>query len=299
MRHLVRLTAVWCVFIADGVSAADRVVVIAHRGEHRAHPENTLPAFQAAIDAGADFFELDVRTTADGRLVLMHDAKVDRTTNGSGAVRQLTFDQIRALDAGVKFDARFAGTRVPSFDEALALAHGRIGVYVDSKDIAPADLAAALIKADMLDSVVVYGGAGFLKGVHTLAPSVRIMPEAFGAATLEKLLAELKPRVVAFDAGDFKDEAIALARKAGVQIYVDRLGSADNPAGWQDAVERGASGIQTDRPAELVEFLRARKWIVGQALCLRGPRRPALRDRPGGLSYHTISCQRASYLRSP
>ena len=61
--------------LCTALSAADRVAVIAHRGEHRAHPENTLPAFQAAIDAGADFFELDVRTTADGRLILMHDGK--------------------------------------------------------------------------------------------------------------------------------------------------------------------------------------------------------------------------------
>src|SRR5580658_6084875 len=123
-----------------------KIVVIAHRGEHLHHPENTLPAFQAAIDAGADYFELDVRTTSDARLVLMHDAKVDRTTNGAGAVREMTFDQIRALDAGTKFGAQFAGTKVPSFEEALALAHGKIGVYVDSKDIAPADLVAALTK---------------------------------------------------------------------------------------------------------------------------------------------------------
>jgi glycerophosphoryl diester phosphodiesterase len=238
--------------------AADRIAVIAHRGEHRAHPENTLPAFQAAIDAGADFFELDVRTTADGRLVLMHDRTVDRTTNGVGTVREMTFDQIRALDAGTKFSPQFAGALVPSFDEALALAHGRIGVYVDSKDIAPADLVAALAKADMLTSVVIYGGAGFLKGVQALNPSLKVMPEAYSAATLEKLLADLKPRVAAFDAGDFKDDAIALANYAGVEVYVDRLGSADNPSAWQDAVERGASGIQTDRPAELVEFLRAR-----------------------------------------
>ena len=243
--------------LCTALSAADRIVVIAHRGEHRAHPENTLPAFQAAIDAGADFFELDVRTTSDGRLVLMHDAKVDRTTNGGGAVRDLTFDQIRALDAGAKFDARFAGTRVPSFDEALALAHGRIGVYVDSKDIAPADLAAALTKADMLNSVVIYGGAGFLKKVQALIPTVRVMPEAYSAVTLEKLLVDLKPSVAAFDAGDFKDDATAVAKRAGVAIYVDRLGAADNPSAWQDAVDRGAAGIQTDRPAELVEYLRA------------------------------------------
>jgi len=234
-------------------------VVIAHRGEHRTHPENTLPAFQAAIDAGADFFELDVRTTSDGRLVLMHDAKVDRTTNGSGAVREMTFDQIRALDAGAKFGPQFAGTKVPSFEEALALAHGKIGVYVDSKDIAPADLAASLAKADMLNSVVIYGGAGFLKKVQALSPSVKIMPEAYSAAIFEKLLADLKPRVVAFDAGDFTDDAIAVAKRAGVDIYVDRLGSADNVSAWQDAVDRGATGIQTDRPAELVEYLRSQK----------------------------------------
>jgi glycerophosphoryl diester phosphodiesterase len=244
---------VWC----TALSAADRIVVIAHRGEHRAHPENTLPAFQAAIDAGADSFELDVRTTSDGRLVLMHDARVDRTTNGSGAVRAMTFDQIRALDAGAKFSPRFAGAKVPSFEEALALAHGKIGVYVDSKDIAPADLAVALAKADMLNSVVIYGGAGFLKKVQALNPSLKVMPEAYSAVTLEKLLLDLKPRVVAFDAGDFTGDAIAVAKRAGVDIYVDRLGSADNASAWQDAVDRGAAGIQTDRPAELVEYLRS------------------------------------------
>jgi glycerophosphoryl diester phosphodiesterase len=238
---------------------APQIAVIAHRGEHRAHPENTLPAVQAAIDAGADFFELDVRTTADGRLVLMHDATVDRTTDGHGPVRSLTFDQIRALDAGAKFSPQFAGTRVPSFDEALALAHGKIGVYVDSKDIAPADLAAALAKADMQSAVAIYGGSGFLKKVQALSPSLKIMPEADSAATLDKLLAELSLRVVAFDAGDFKDDAIAVAKSAGVDVYVDRLWSADKPADWQDAVDRGATGIQTDRPAELVAYLRSRK----------------------------------------
>jgi glycerophosphoryl diester phosphodiesterase len=196
--------------------SVDQVAVISHRGEHLAHPENTLPAFQAAIDAGADFFELDVRTTSDGRLVLMHDGKVDRTTNGTGQVRAMTFDQIRALDAGVKFGRQFAGTKVPSFDEALQLARGRIGVYVDSKDIAPADLAAALAKADMLNhaEVVIYGGADFLKHVQALSPTLKVMPEADDAAILGKLLAELKPRVVAFDARDFKDDVIAVARQA-------------------------------------------------------------------------------------
>jgi len=234
-----------------------QIAVISHRGEHLAHPENTLPAFQAAVDAGADFFELDVRTTSDGRLVLMHDRTVDRMTNGSGPVRQMTFDQIRALDAGAKFGPQFAGTTVPTFEEALNLAHGKIGVYVDCKDIAPADLVAALEKADMLDKVVIYGGAGFLKGVLALRPSLKAMPEADNAARLQTLLAGLNLHVVAFDAGDFKDDVVAVAKQAQVDIYVDLLGPADNASSWQDAIDRGAAGIQTDHPAELVQYLRS------------------------------------------
>lgn len=236
-----------------------QIAVISHRGEHLAHPENTLPAFQAAIDAGADYFELDVRTTSDGRLVLMHDRTVDRMTNGTGPVRQMTFDQIRALDAGAKFGPQFAGTTVPTFEEALNLAHGKIGVYVDCKDIAPADLVAALEKADMLDKVVIYGGAGFLKGVLALRPALKAMPEADNAARLETLLASLHLHVAAFDAGDFKDDVIAIAKQAHVDIYVDRLGPADNVTSWQDAIDRGAAGIQTDHPVELVQYLRSRE----------------------------------------
>jgi len=231
---------------------AAQIAVISHRGEHLAHPENTLPAFQAAIEAGADFFELDVRTTSDGRLVLMHDRTVDRTTKGKGAVREMTFDQIRALDGG-------AGTKPPTLEEALNLAHGRIGVYVDCKDLAPADLVAELERTDMLDKVVVYGGAGFLNSVQALRPSLKVMPEAVNAATLEKLLTGMNLRVLAFDASDFTDDVIQVAKRAGVEIYVDRLGAADNISHWQDAIDRGANGIQTDHPAELVEYLRARK----------------------------------------
>jgi glycerophosphoryl diester phosphodiesterase len=237
---------------------AAQIMVISHRGEHLAHPENTLPAFQAAMDAGADFFELDVRTISDGQLVLMHDGTVDRTTDGHGAVYQLTFEQIRALDAGVKTGPQFAGTRVPTFEEALRLAHGKIGVYVDCKMLAPEALVAMLEKTDMTDKVVIYGGAFFLKKVLDLKPSLKVMPEADDALTLTKLIDFLKLRVVAFDWHDFKDDVITVADQAKVTIYVDRLGPADNNDCWQDAVDRGAKGIQTDHPAELVRFLRAK-----------------------------------------
>ena len=237
---------------------AAQIMVISHRGEHLSHPENTIPAFQAAIDANADFFELDVRTTSDGQLVLMHDGTVDRTTDGHGAVYQMTFDQIRTLDAGAKFGPQFAGTKVPTFEEALRLAHGKIGVYVDCKMLAPEALVAMLEKTDMSDKVVIYGGAFFLKKVSELKPSLKVMPEADDAPTLAKLIDFLKLQVVAFDYHDFKDDVIAVANQAKVPIYVDRLGPADNNDNWQDAIGRGAAGIQTDHPAELVNYLRAK-----------------------------------------
>jgi glycerophosphoryl diester phosphodiesterase len=84
------------------------------------------------------------------------------------------------------------------------------------------------------------------------------MPEAENAATLEKPAADLNLQVAAFDAGDFKDEVIAVARKVHAEIYVDRLGPADDREHWQDAIDRGATGIQTNKPGELVEYLRAR-----------------------------------------
>src|SRR5215471_17990306 len=144
--------------LAASAAFAQHVAAISHRGEHLHHPENTIAAFQAAVDAGADFFELDVRTTSDGKLVLMHDSNVDRCTNGHGEVANMTFDEIRTLDAGVKMGPEFAGTKVPTFDEALEFARGKIGVYIDAKRISAKDLVDAVERYGMEDRVVLYGG---------------------------------------------------------------------------------------------------------------------------------------------
>jgi glycerophosphoryl diester phosphodiesterase len=230
--------------LAASCAAQERhVAVIAHRGEHLSHTENTLAAFQAALDLGADYFELDVRTTKDGKLVLMHDATVDRTTKGKGEVAGMTFAEVRALD-------------VPTFDEALSLAEGRIGVYVDCKKIAPRDLVDALQRHHMLEHSVIYGGWDFLKQVSALQPAARVMPEANNPDHLKQIFAEGHPPAIAFDARDFSAENIAMVKGAKALIYVDRLGSNDNPAAWEDAVRHGADGIQTDHPGELVEFLK-------------------------------------------
>ena len=236
------------------------VVAISHRGESVRHPENTMPAYRAAIEAGVDFIEVDIRTTADGQLVSMHDETVNRMTNGTGKVAEMTLAQIRMLDAGIKAGPQFAGTKVPTFDEILEYARGKAGIYLDSKRVSAADIVNALERHGMADQCVIYAGVELLKQVAKLRPAIKVMPEASSVSVLTNLIEQLKPKVIAFDARDFTDEIIALARQAKADIYVDRFGKFDNPAGWQNAIDRGATGIQTDRPVELVEYLRSKRY---------------------------------------
>ncbi|WP_191991801.1 glycerophosphodiester phosphodiesterase family protein [Bacillus aerolatus] len=96
-----------------------RPIVAAHRGIPSLAPENTMAGYQKAYELGADLIETDLHMTKDGQLVVMHDETVNRTTNGTGKVSELTYEQIRQLDAGVKFSPEFAGEKVPSFREFL------------------------------------------------------------------------------------------------------------------------------------------------------------------------------------
>lgn len=107
-------------------------VVVAHRGASSTHPENTLESFGAALEAGAEIVELDVRLTADGVPVVMHDADVSRTTDGSGYVHDLMFAQVKRLNAGRAWDVR---AEVPSLLEVLDLVGRRGGVNLEIKNI--------------------------------------------------------------------------------------------------------------------------------------------------------------------
>ncbi len=247
--------------LSPAVQAQPRqVAAIAHRGEHLHHPENTIPAYQEAIRDGADYFEVDVRTTADGKLVLSHDGAVSRRTNGRGDIGKMTFDEVRALDAGIKSGPQFAGTKIPTFDEALDLARGKIGIYVDVKEASAKDLVTHIEEHGMSDHVVIYTGVSLGKEIQKLNPKLKIMPEAGSVGNAKHLIERLHPSVIAFDAGDFTPDIIRVVKEANAQVYVDRMGKTDAPAGWQSAIDAGADGIQTDRPAELVQYLREKGY---------------------------------------
>lgn len=129
--------------------------VFAHRGAKRVAPENTLPAFQAALEMGVDGIELDVQCSKDGVLVVMHNFTVDETTNGHGRVADLSATELTKLDAGSHFSADFAGIGVPTLEEVFALVGGRCRINVEIKSMDPlggpeVDVLAAMIREGAL-----------------------------------------------------------------------------------------------------------------------------------------------------
>lgn len=121
------------------------VLKIGHRGAASYEPENTLLSFKKAIELGVDMIELDIRKTKDGKLVVIHDEKVNRTTNGKGLVKDYTFDQIRSLDAG-------KGEKIPALEEVIEIAEGKCGLVVELKESDTEEEVISLIKEKKVET---------------------------------------------------------------------------------------------------------------------------------------------------
>jgi glycerophosphoryl diester phosphodiesterase len=119
------------------------VTLIGHRGLAARAPENTIASIEAAIRAGLSWIEFDVRLTADRVPVLLHDASLDRTTNGTGRVAELSLEDLRSVDAGARFDLAFAGERIPTLDRALDAIEGRATAVIEMKVDGPGEEALA------------------------------------------------------------------------------------------------------------------------------------------------------------
>ena len=154
------------------------VLVDAHRGTSAWFPENTLAAFEAAIASGADSVELDVQLSADGVAVVIHDDTVDRTTNGSGAVAQLTAAELGALDAGSWKSPSFSGEPIPTLEQCLWLLAGtaRINMELKARDLSLAEIAVEAIEQRRLHRQVIVSSfhLELLTAVRRALPEVRI-----------------------------------------------------------------------------------------------------------------------------
>ena len=162
-----------------------RYRIIAHRGASAYEPENTLRSFRRAIGLGADMSELDVHLSRDGHLVVMHDASVEKTTDGRGLIQNLTLEELKRLDAG-------QGERVPTFQEVLDLVRGRHGLYVELKgDGTPGPVVSALRASDFTGRDLVIVGSfklSLVREVKSAASEFRTSILVGEVLTAEKLV---------------------------------------------------------------------------------------------------------------
>jgi glycerophosphoryl diester phosphodiesterase len=243
--------------------------IIAHRGDSSRAPENTLAAFEAAIDSGAHRVEFDVQLTRDGVPVVFHDDVLDRTTNGSGPVGTLCFVEIRRLDAGSWFGPRFEGQRVPSLDEVLRLCGSRICMNVEIKfsDTAQEpdgleDRVVGALRAHGLAEVTVVSSfrSAALERVRLLAPEIRreslydegVHPTALGALEWAATTASESFNLcltTLLSAPWLVTEAHE--RGLGIKVF-----TVDEPSEFLQVLELGVDGVFTSRPREFLELLQ-------------------------------------------
>ncbi len=230
-----------------GVSFSEyraRRAVVGHRGAAGLEPENTLRSVRRAIELGVDAVEVDVRLTRDGYPVVMHDETVDRTTDGSGRVDEMTLEEVRSLDAG-------GGERVPLLEEVLETVKGRVFLYVELKVPGAAGPAARLVEeAGMVDEVLfisfldeaLEAVAGALPGCHRgliyFRPPGRILDaRKMGAEAVLPYYRLATPRAVGF------------ARRLGLHVTAWTV---DDPGLALELWGRGVDAVATNRPDLIV-----------------------------------------------
>ncbi|WP_445666522.1 glycerophosphodiester phosphodiesterase [Fodinibius sp. AD559] len=117
----------------------DNFIIIAHRGASAYYPENTMIAFEKAVELGAEMIELDVMMSQDGVPIVFHDAKLNKHTNGSSYVKNYTLKELKKLDAGSWFDSKFSDQKIPTLEEVLEFASGEIALNIEIKTEAVSD----------------------------------------------------------------------------------------------------------------------------------------------------------------
>ncbi len=157
---------------------------VAHRGFSAAAPENTIAAFEKGIEAGANMLEMDVMMTGDNHVIVFHDYRLGRTTNGSGLVKKLTISNIRSLDAGVWFSHKYILERVPLLDEVLELSKGRVKLNIEMKHrrhngvYALVERCIKIVERHRMDEEVIFSSFNLeaLRYLHHKVPHFRFAP---------------------------------------------------------------------------------------------------------------------------
>ncbi len=234
-------------------------ILCAHRGLSHACPENTLPAFGAAIALGVEEIEFDLYLSKDGVPVVCHDPKVNRTTNGEGVVTEMPYDAIQKLDAGIRSGELWKGISVPRFEEVLDLAAGRVGLNIHIKNPGPNGELVRLVVETLKQRYLV--DRAYIAGDERILSVVQHMDSAIARCCLA---AQNSPEQQVDMALKYQckrlqfrrtvtDEAIQRAKENGL---ICNLFWSDEPDDAQQFHQRGIDVILTNRANLLLPLLK-------------------------------------------
>lgn len=244
--------------------ALDQIMVCAHRAYHQQAPENSLAAIRTSMELGIDIIEIDVRTTADDSLVLMHDATIDRTTNGSGAVEDLSFAELQRFN--LLFGDSLTHEKIPTLTEALALTKGQ-------EIIVNLDLKAADYKK-LYDKVKSFGmehevisfieGEEAVQKMKAIDPEYATLPLAIRAGQVDGYAKMIRSPLIHLKETTFTEEILKVAATNGQLTFINSLKAIDKAFFASDMgpidrmIAMKPAIIQTDYPVLLIEYLRSR-----------------------------------------
>jgi glycerophosphoryl diester phosphodiesterase len=260
------------------------VLVIVHRGDWRNAPENSIRAIENTIKMGADMVEIDIQKTKDGQLILMHDKTLNRTTNGKGNVSDFTLEEIKKLylKSGIGIETHH---RIPTLEEAMLVAKGRIFVNIDKGYNHLNEVYKILERTGTLKQTVVKSGGDYEKVTSEKGKAffnqVLFMPvvnldKPDAATIISSYTAKMKP--VAFELVFNSDTSkiinqFSQIKNTGSRVWVNTLWPSLNAShhddlaveegnlkdSWDWIIAKGVNMIQTDRPQELLQYLRENK----------------------------------------
>lgn len=235
------------------------IQISAHRGNSMHAPENTLATFRKVLAMGVDFIEIDVRTSSDGALLILHDGNLDRTTDGQGPIKNLSLKEISKLSAGKGYGPEFAKEQIPNLEETAKLIfqwnkkHSRkTYIYVDCKQVAAEPLIDLLKKYELAEGSVYYGNDSFLMELKQVYPTAKLMPALKNKDEIPLKVQNLQP--YAFDVSwlSLNKALVDEIHSQGIRIFSDLLGPFDQTANYTKAKELKIDLIQTDH-VELVK----------------------------------------------
>nr|WP_244314311.1 MULTISPECIES: glycerophosphodiester phosphodiesterase family protein [unclassified Pannonibacter] len=224
----------------------------------RQAPENTLAALEAALAAGADVIEFDIRTSRDGILYVIHDETVDRTTDGRGRVADMTSAELDGLDAGSWFGAAFAGERIPRLSVFLDACKGRIGTYAEIKAADPARVRDMLAARGMLDRAWSFSfDEGIRAQMRARVPDLRRMVLFQHTGSVERAVAA-GAHILEFNETNVTPERVAQAHAAGLVTQLFYAGAEE--AVFERALSCGVQQMNIDEP-DVLRAVEARLML--------------------------------------